>query len=67
MIQLNQYKKVCYLTDTEKDKIDDFFTNMFDVKMVKKISIYPDICEIEGFEEETYRVIGSFAKHDKEK
>ena len=69
MIQLNKYKKVCYLTDAEKSKINDFFHQMFEVDKMTNISVYIDnngrvICEIEGIEKESLRAIGSRVRHD---
>ena len=31
MLQVNHYKKVCYLTDSEVNKITDFIKSMFEV------------------------------------
>lgn len=68
MIQLNKYKKVCDLTDTEKNKVNDFFKQMFEVDRITNINIYIEgvktVCEIEGFEKEISRVLGSVIKHD---
>ena len=67
MLQLNKYKKVCHLTDSEKEQINDFFKTMFEVDRITDIKICVETCEIEGFEEDKSRKVGSVVKHDKNK
>lgn len=62
MIQVNYYKKVCHLTDNEKNKINEFFKTMFNLKDISEIKLYLDkkgglIAEIEGLEEPISTVI----------
>ncbi len=70
MLQVNHYKKVCQLTDSEVDKITDFIKSMFGVDKIISAKLYMDeynerIFEIEGFDEPTLTVIGTRCKHDR--
>lgn len=62
MLQINQYKKTCYLTRQEAIKLSEFFTTMFDVEQIQTINFYMDggdnICEIVGLEKEVTRRLG---------
>jgi hypothetical protein len=42
MIQLNFYKKRCYLTDSEKAAVNEFFKNLFKVDNMTDVHIYID-------------------------
>lgn len=68
MIQVNYYKKVCVMTDSEIEKLNSFIEKVFDVKNIVRISTYIDgsnvICEIEGLEETKTRILGTVIKHD---
>lgn len=68
MLRVNQYKKVCYLTDSEKCQISDFFKNLFDVDNITQICVYLDegnvVCNIEGFDSPFTSTIGSMIQHD---
>lgn len=71
MLQVNHYKKSCYLTDSEKDKVFKFFTTMFNVKNIQEVRWYLDehnepVLEIMGLDEPSSTVVGSCRKHDKE-
>ena len=62
MLQVNHYRKVCYLTDSEMTKIIDFFKDMFEVDQIVSISLYLDennnkVCEIDGFDKPISKVI----------
>lgn len=69
MTQVNRYKKECYLTDSEKHQISDFFKELCEVDNITSIRVYLDenndtVCEIEGIDEPASTVIGSRIKHD---
>ena len=70
MVQLNQYKKTCYLTDAEKAKFNDFLKSMFDIDNIQTAYLYLDgetsnaICEIVGLEKESLSKVGSLVMHD---
>ena len=69
MLRVNHYKKVCYLTDSEVNKITNFIKDMFGVDQIISVSLYLDqnndcVCEIEGFDKPVSNVIGSCIKHD---
>ena len=56
MLQINHYKKVCYLTDSEVNEITGFFKDVFGVDQIISIRLYLDennarILEIKGFDE----------------
>lgn len=70
MLQVNHYKKVCQLTDSEVDKITDFIKSMFEVDNIISAKLYRDeynerIFEIEGFDKPSSKVIGTRCKHDR--
>lgn len=68
MNQLNFYKKRCYLTDSEKDVINAFFKNLFNVHDVTDIHICliegNVIADIEGYEIPKATSVGSVVQHD---
>ena len=70
MTQLNLYKKRCYLTDSEKTKINEFFKNLFNVDAITDIHIYLEegtiqvIADIEGFEIPKATIVGSGVYYD---
>lgn len=71
MLQVNHYRKICYLTDSEVDRISEFFKTMFEVDKITEIKVYIDeksdiVCDIIGFQESTSNVVGSIIKHDRE-
>lgn len=70
MLQINHYKKVCQLTDSEVDKVTEFFSALCEVKHIEKISVYIEdgniYCAIEGLDEPFSKVVGSSVKQDKE-
>lgn len=71
MLQVNHYKKVCYLTDSEKDKIYKYFKAMFEVDNVQEVRWYLDensqtVVDIIGLDEPKSKVVGSNRKHDME-
>ena len=68
MMQLNLYKKRCYLTDSEQVKINEFFKNLFNVTEVTDIHVFFQedgvIAEIEGYEIPKSTAVGSIVQHD---
>ncbi len=71
MLQINHYKKSCYLTDSEKDKMCEFFKTMFEVDQIEEVHWYLDennesVVDIIGFNEPKSKVVGSNRKHDRE-
>lgn len=68
MTQLNLYKKRCYLTDSEKAAVNEFFKNLFKVDNMTDMHIYLQegevIADIEGFEIPKSTLVGSGVQHD---
>ena len=70
MTQLNFYKKQCFLTDSEKAEINEFFKNLFNVDEIVDIHIYLEegsvnaIVDIIGFEIPKATAVGSIVQHD---
>lgn len=68
MMQLNIYKKRCYLTGSEKAKINEFFKNLFNVSEVTDIHVFLQegnvIVDIEGYEIPKATLVGSGVQHD---
>ena len=58
---------MCYLTDSEVKKIQEFFEAMFQAKDIITINIYCDngiVCEIVGNDKPFIQTFGSCIKHD---
>lgn len=70
MQQLNLYKKRCYLTDNERNIVNEFFKDLFKLDNIADIHIYLQegtinvIADIEGFEIPKATSVGSMVQHD---